>query len=110
MREPGARRVSGYCQCLLKDGEHFSRENSRASDAEGSYIGPINGRSVQSKYHHDIKINQKMVHVHHTYIFTVAGHTAYLLTHIPQDSDKGSQTTFVDVNLDFFLITKKLLP
>lgn len=71
MREPGARGVSGYSQCLLRDGEHFSRENKRSSVTRNST--PILLAWEQSVFNQNavmasIITSQEMAHVQHTYL------------------------------------------
>lgn len=79
------------------------------------------GRGPQSECCYDISNNQKMSHVHHTYVL-YQRRTAYLLhvrviLSLPQNSgsvlqqnnDKRSQATFVDVKLHSRLIASNRL-
>lgn len=112
MREPGASNQgqSGCSQCLLRDGEHFSCEKqpcfgcSHTKQHADTYN--MSTVSIESECCHDINNNQKIAHVHHTYVLHQKRQlisSMFVYSHPTtdqlQDSDKRSQTTFVDVKL-----------
>lgn len=100
---------SGCSQCLLRDGERFSRENSRASDAVTQSDALIHGssqRSIRNAVMVSIMTRERLTCFSCIYCNRGDGLSAPCLcyshpsTDRLQDGDKRSQTTFVDV--EFF--------